>query len=175
MSTDGDGPLEPASDGEPGAVRGRKPQPTVLKMLRGNPGKRALNDAEPIHEPLEDACPDDLTDDVARAEWNRVAPMLISRGQVTAVDRGTLMGYCLKFAQWKALEQEARNHPFIVRSPSGYPIPNPALGMANKVFSLMLKAAAELGITPSARSRVAAASVAPRQEPVSKWAGSLLK
>lgn len=142
-------------------------------MLRGNPGKRALNTAEPIHDPLPEACPDDLTDPVARSEWDRVAPILISRGQVTVVDRGTLMGYCLKYAQWKALEHEAANHPFIVRSPSGYPIPNPALGMANKVFGLMLKAAAELGITPSARSRVAAASVPPTQEPVSKWAGAL--
>ena len=28
-------------------MRGRKPVPTALKKLRGNPGKRPLNDAEP--------------------------------------------------------------------------------------------------------------------------------
>lgn len=151
-------------------MRGRKPQPTALKVIRGNPGKRQLNECEPTHEALENACPDDIVDDTARQEWDRVAPILTASGQVTVVDRGTLMGYCLKFAQWKALEEEARKHPFIVRSPSGYPIPNPALGMANKAFALMLKAAAELGITPSSRSRVAVSE--PKQQK-SKWAGLL--
>ena len=28
-------------------MRGRKPKPTVLKLLDGNPGKRPLNDREP--------------------------------------------------------------------------------------------------------------------------------
>jgi P27 family predicted phage terminase small subunit len=153
-------------------VRGRKPQPTKLKVIRGNPGKRPLNDSEPTHPALETACPDDLVDPVARTEWDRLAPQLISSGQVTMVDRGTLMGYCLKYAQWKALEAEAKNHPFIVRSPSGYPIPNPALGMANRAFALMLKAAAELGITPSSRSRVSVGSQTPQPQK-SKWAGAL--
>lgn len=30
------------------AARGRKPKPTALKVLEGNPGKRPLNDHEPI-------------------------------------------------------------------------------------------------------------------------------
>lgn len=153
-------------------MRGRKPQPTALRVLRGNPGRRPLNLQEPVHDGLDHACPDDLVDAVARAEWDRVAPMLIDRGQVTVVDRSVFVGYCLKYAQWRALEAEAAAHPFIVKSPSGYPIPNPALGMANKVFALMLKAAAELGITPSARSRVTA-SLQRSSLPQSKWAGIL--
>jgi P27 family predicted phage terminase small subunit len=136
-------------------MRGRKPSPTKLKIVRGNPGKRRVNTSEPEHPPMPDeTCPADLVDPAARAEWDRVATQLIRVGQVSMVDRVTLIGYCLKYAQWKALEAEARLHPFIVKAPSGYPIPNPALGMANKVFALMLKAAAELGITPASRSRV---------------------
>ena len=30
------------------ATRGRKPKPTALKVLEGNPGKRPLNDREPV-------------------------------------------------------------------------------------------------------------------------------
>lgn len=153
-------------------MRGPKPQPTALKVLRGNPGKRPLNRREPQHAALPLEWPSDLVDPVARAEWDRVAAMLVERGQVTTVDRAVLMGYCVKYAQWSALEREAASHPFIVRSPSGYPLPNPALGMANKVFGLMLKAAAELGITPSSRARVVTLEpwVA---APESKWAGVL--
>ena len=84
-------------------MRGRKPQPTALKVLRGNPGKRPLNLAEPVHAPLSETCPEEVSDPVARAEWDRVAPLLIARGQVTVVDRGVLMGYCVKYAQWRAL------------------------------------------------------------------------
>lgn len=154
-------------------MRGRKPKPTALKLLRGNPGKHRLNLHEPQHDPLDPAIPPDVVDPVAQAEWTRVARLLIDRGQVTTVDRTVLTGYCVKYAQWLALEREAAAHPFIVRSPSGYPIPNPALGMANKVFSLLLKTAAELGITPSARARVHV--VEPHVvAPAPRWA-SLLK
>ena len=83
-----------------------------------------------------------------------MAPGLILSGQVTVVDRANLIGYCQKWAQWQALETEAALHPFIVRAVTGSPMPNPALSLANKTFNLMLKAAAELGMTPAGRSRV---------------------
>ena len=30
------------------AIRGRKPKPTALKLLEGNPGKRPINEHEPV-------------------------------------------------------------------------------------------------------------------------------
>lgn len=152
-------------------MTGRKPQPSALRVLRGNPGKRALNADEPKYEATTLECPSGLPA-AAGAEWQRVMGQLTASGQVTNVDRGVLEGYCLKYAQWRALEAEAARHPFVVKSPSGYPMPNPVLGMANKVFALMLKAASELGITPSSRSRVHA-SPPVVAAPVSKWAGVL--
>lgn len=154
-------------------MRGRKPHPTALKVLRGNPGKRALNPDEPTHATLDLTTPAELTDPSAQREWTRVAAMLGERGQVTTVDRAVLVGYCLKYAQWHALELEAAKHPFIVRAPSGYPIPNPALGMANKCFALLLKAAAELGITPSSRARVHVQAAPRAVAPASRWVGLL--
>jgi|SRR6188472_3071292 P27 family predicted phage terminase small subunit len=154
-------------------MRGRKPQPTALKLLRGNPGKRPVNLREPQHGALDAAVPPDLVDPEAQDEWRRLAAVLITRGQVTTVDRAVLTGYCVKYAQWIALEREAAKHPWVVKTPSGYPIPNPALGMANKAFGLMLQAATELGITPSARSRVSANLEPWVPTPDSKWAGVL--
>lgn len=137
-------------------MRGRKPTPTAVKLLHNNPGRRPLNTDEPAHDPIDTTCPTELTHPKARAEWARVIDALTSTGHVTTVDRATLIGYCLKYGQWQALEETAAQHPFLVRAPSGYPIPNPAIGMANKAFALMLKAAVELGITPSSRSRIIA-------------------
>lgn len=148
---------------------GPRRQPTVLRLMRGNPGKRRLNHQEPRPGPLAADCPPELTDPVARAEWDRVAPGLISSGQVTTVDRAMLIGYCQKWAQWQAIETAAAVHPFIVKGPHGHPIPNPALGLAFKAYNLLLRSAAELGMTPSARSRV---QVAPSGEvAASKWVG----
>ena len=153
-------------------ARGRKPQPTKLRILRGNPGRRTINRDEPTPGALEPTAPAELRDRAARAEWTRLAPELFPSGHVTIVDRGALIGYCLKYAQWLKAERAAARKPLILTTAKGYPIPNPALGLANKLFALVLKASAELGITPSSRSRVAANSVAPGT-PASRWSGLL--
>jgi P27 family predicted phage terminase small subunit len=135
---------------------GRKALPLAVKLITRQ-GRYPLNLNEPRNSALDPDCPEELIDPVARAEWARIAKTLSASGHCTSADRNTLIGYCLKYAQWRALEEEARKHPFVVKAPSGYPIPNPALGMANKVFNLVLKTAAELGLTPSSRTRVVAA------------------
>jgi phage terminase small subunit len=111
-----------------------RPQPTALRVLRGNPGKRALNRQEPKIAPLSAECPAELVDPVARAEWDRVAPALIASGVVTVADRATLVGYCLSWAEWLDLTrtQTARE----------------------KSSTLMLRFAIELGMTPAARTRI---------------------
>src|SRR5688572_21911457 len=51
-----------------GRMRGRKPKPTWLKIMTGNPGKRPLNDAEPQPEGLLGEPPEWLTD-AQKAAW----------------------------------------------------------------------------------------------------------
>lgn len=131
-------------------MRGRKPLPTEVKLLRGNPGRRPLNFNEPKHPPINvmEPVPECLTSADAREEWTRIVETL-SRGHVTVVDRATLVGYCLKFGQWMDLEREAGKRPFLDNGK-----PNAYFLTANKAFALMLKAAIELGITPSSRARI---------------------
>ena len=57
------------------AARGRKPKPTALKVLEGNPGKRPLNDHEPIPPKGELKCPSWLLPE-AKKEWKRLASSL---------------------------------------------------------------------------------------------------
>ena len=40
--------------------RGRKPKPTALKKLEGNPGKRPLNELEPVPPTVALRCPNYL-------------------------------------------------------------------------------------------------------------------
>lgn len=50
------------------AQRGRKPKPTAVKMLEGNPGKRSLNAGEPKPEKKAPRCPSWLEDEAKKME-----------------------------------------------------------------------------------------------------------
>ena len=148
-------------------TRGRKPKPTALKLVDGNPGKRAINRSEP--KPAEGAptCPSWLPVE-AKAEWKRVVPELERIGVLTKVDRGALAAYCQAWATLKAAEAEIAEHGIVtleqervfedpdagtfviyVRS-----APNPAVKMAKDAAQTVRLFCAEFGLTPSARSRM---------------------
>lgn len=136
-------------------MRGRKPTPTALKLIRGNPGKRPLNRDEPQPGPLRRSCPRELADTEARAEWRRTIAPAIDRGQVTAADRVMAIAHCELWATWRSQLADAARHAHIIAAgPSNYPMPNPARMMANKTFALLKSVDAELGFTPASRSRV---------------------
>jgi P27 family predicted phage terminase small subunit len=153
-------------------MRGRKPTPTVLKLLRGNPGKRKIDAREPKPGVLSVDMPNELTETDAQAEWIRTIVPAIQRGQVTAADRVFAIAHCELWATWRSQLADAARHPHVVSAGknSQHPMPNPARGMANKTLQLLAKVDAELGFTPTSRSRVTSAP-AEDDAPVSKWAG----
>lgn len=144
-------------------ARGRKPTPSHLKLVTGNPGRRQMNKAEPKPPVRKLTPPASLLPD-ARVEWDRVADDLVRSGLITVADAAALAVYCTAYGRWvqaeRVLAKAAKNDPvfegLLIKTPSGAVIQNPALGARNKAASDLLKAAAELGMTPSARSRVQA-------------------
>ena len=86
------------------ATRGRKPTPTAIKELEGNPGKRALNDKEPKPQKKAPACPKWLEDE-AKKEWRRLAKQMEQLGILTQVDMAAFAGYCQAYARWKEAEE----------------------------------------------------------------------
>jgi P27 family predicted phage terminase small subunit len=138
-------------------MAGRKPTPTALKQLNGNPGKRPLNRNEPKFSGTP-TCPKHL-DKAARAEWKRVADELSAQGLLTTVDRAALAAYCSAWARWINAEEQVQKFGAVIKSPkSGFPIQNPYVGIANTALDQMRKFAIEFGMTPSSRSRISASS-----------------
>src|SRR5687768_11179819 len=93
-------------DGGPGLdskgetpMRGRKPLPSNVVRLRGNPGKRRLNDAEPRPPSRAPACPACLGEE-ARKEWKRLSEELAELRLLTGLDRGMLAAYCQAHTLW---------------------------------------------------------------------------
>ena len=133
---------------------GRPTTPTALKILRGNPGKRKLNEREPKPSPGVPACPEHLGDE-AKAEWNRITSQLEVLGLLTHVDRAAISAYCLAWGRWVAAEREITKSGEVLKSPeSGNLYRSPWLDVANRAMAQMLETLREFGMTPSSRAKV---------------------
>jgi len=135
--------------------RGRKPKPTALKILEGNPGKRQLNTREPTPEKRAPKCPGWL-DPEAKKEWRRLTKQLEGLGLLTEIDMAAFAGYCQAYARWKEAEEFISKHGTIVKTPSGYWQQVPQVSIAQTYLKLMNKLCEQFGLTPSARSRMIA-------------------
>ena len=127
------------------ATRGRKPKPTALKVLEGNPGKRPLNDREPVPPKGTLKCPAWLLPE-AKKEWKRLAPALEAMGVLTMADLTAFEGYCQAYARWKEAEE----------FPSGYVQQVPQVSIAQQNLKIMQSFCSEFGLTPATRARIIA-------------------
>ena len=93
---------------------GQRNTPTSLKILKGNPGHRPINDREPklpadaIPEPTEE-----LDEDAAK-EWRRVVGILHGSGIARTVDQAGLTAYTQLWARWLKIERAIRKDGLIV-------------------------------------------------------------
>ena len=136
-------------------MRGRKPSPTALKRLRGNPGKRALPKSEPKPQAILPHVPRFL-DKIAKAEWHRISRELFELGLLTRVDRNALAAYCDCFSLWKrACDEIAKEGAGLtVTGAQGQSIKNPVVTIREKALEQMKSYAIEFGMTPSSRGRL---------------------
>jgi P27 family predicted phage terminase small subunit len=141
---------------------GRRPLPTAVKKLRGNPGKRKMNDAEPAPVLGVPEMPKGLGK-VAAAEWRSIVPDLLQLGVLTKVDGKALAAYCHAFERWFAAERDVAKYGVIVEEPilvAGVATDyvrlkkNPACGVSETAMKIMKSFLIEFGMTPAARSRV---------------------
>ena len=138
-------------------VAGRKPKPTALKKLEGNPGKRKLNTKEPIPAKGMPNCPEWLLPE-AKKEWERLADLMNQMGVLTEVDMAAFAAYCQSYARWKEAQEHIDSEGSTFETDKGYHQQTPWVGIANTNQKLMLQAASEFGLTPSSRSRIVAGS-----------------
>ena len=137
------------------ATRGRKPKPTALKVLEGNPGKRPLNDREPVPPRAALKCPAWLLPG-AKKEWKRLAPALEAMGVLTMADLTAFEGYCQAYARWKEAEAFITQHGSIFQTPSGYVQQVPQVSIAQQNLKIMQSFCSEFGLTPATRARIIA-------------------
>lgn len=133
---------------------GRKPKPTKLKLVTGNPGKRALpkNEPKPNAEILPK--PPSILKGEELKEWKRLGKELFRLGLLTDVDRSTFASYCVAWGSFVKAQQEIKKRGMIMKTKGGNLIQNPYLAIRNKSMEHMNKFGAEMGLSPSARARL---------------------
>ena len=158
-------------------MKGRKPKPTHLKLVTGNPGRRRVK-IGPEPTAVAPLPPPELADD-ALTEWHRVAAELEPLGLLTRVDRAALAAYCQAYGRWavaeRALAKMAAADPvtggLLIKTTNGNVIQNPLVGISNKAAAAMVRYAAEFGMTPSARSQIEAVPLAKKVDPAEEFLG----
>jgi P27 family predicted phage terminase small subunit len=155
---------------------GRRPAPTAIKLLRGNPGKRPINPNEPTIRPADpsfDKPPAELAGDLAAAgEWRRVAPLLRAAGLVSESERAALTALCQQWSRYLAAHAQVIALGMCIKSGKGIPVQNPYLSVADRALTHCHRLWSELGLTPSGRARANRLPAAPEDVP-SKWDGLL--
>lgn len=157
------------------ANSGRRPQPTALKVIRGNPGKRKLNTSEP-KPPSGAVVKPAYLSKMAGVVWDEEAPIAIAMGTLTPADRSAFAKLCeLEATSRHASQQKDAPEWAMFTLSEDY---NSALKVGTHAAVKVERETAtalrpyyeKFGMEPSGRGRIA---VQKSQEPASKWAGIL--
>lgn len=146
-------------------MAGRKPKPTQLKLIQGTAKKCRINTREPkpqgdLYEPPE------WMSDTEKDGW-RYAIEHAPKGLLKRLDQSALVLWVVAEDKFREATQKLNQFGMIVKSPNGLPMPSPYSTELKKYGLLMLRAASELGFTPSARARVVIAGEKEGDDP---WA-----
>jgi P27 family predicted phage terminase small subunit len=138
-------------------VKGRKPIPTALHRLHGNPSRLRLPDKDSeVESSVKVPRPPTWLKGEARREWFVIAPKLHAAGLLTNLDLRALAGYCVNFAQWlEAVGEIQRSGTVILGGKrKDAPVQNPYVRIAREAHQAWSRALIEFGMTPSSRTRV---------------------
>jgi P27 family predicted phage terminase small subunit len=148
-------------------MRGRKPVPTTLRALHGNPRKIAMPKFEP--KPNGDLTdPPDWLSEGQLANWTYVLTHAPA-GLLKRIDRGALLSWVVAedlhrqaaIAQAKVgLLVRVKTKATAGKDDPGVPVASPYINIINQQAKIMLKAASELGFTPVSRPRIGAGTPA---------------
>jgi P27 family predicted phage terminase small subunit len=156
-------------------MAGRRPKPTVLKLVTGNPGKRAINKKEPKPKREIPSCPAHLHDS-GKVAWGRLSVLLDRMGVLTEADAFTLERLCDCYTDIlecrMLIERDGRTYTSTDHSQNTLIKANPAVAQLRAADAQFKSYLVEFGLTPAARSKVhAEPNDEETKDPLSKFFG----
>ena len=136
-------------------VQGRKPIPTNLKILHGNPGKRPLNKDEPTPRALgRIPSPPAQLSELAQDQFRRLARQLLDLGLLAKVDVIALATLAASYARWLEAQQMLKDTGLLIVKKDGEVRLTPLLRLSIEAQAEVVRLLAEFGLSPSSRSRL---------------------
>jgi len=133
---------------------GPAPKPSALKLVAGNPGKRAVNRAEPDPDYLEDlTAPAHLPAHIAEV-WDELAPKLRKARLLTTVDTFALELAATSVANHRLAIAEAGTAMIARNDETGGLSMSPWMILQSMAWKQSMAALAKFGMSPADRSRV---------------------
>jgi P27 family predicted phage terminase small subunit len=138
-------------------TRGRKPKPTAIKKLSGNPGKRPLNTGEPQFDvPGRMLNAPDFLDEDAQGVWRELGSMLLKAGLFTVVDKYALAMFASAAGRFIRASRKLpeTGGEILTSKATGNTYQNPWLHVLNRAWEQMRQMFSDFGLTPAERARL---------------------
>src|SRR5690349_20715838 len=131
-------------------MAGNKPVPTETLKARGS-WRAKTRPNEPGDEVAAPECPAFLAGE-ARAEWERLVPLLLDRRTMSLAAAGALAGLC---QQWAVFVESSRKLNALIADPQAKAMDlRRWSSLANESYGHYLRTVTEFGLTPASKARV---------------------
>ena len=145
-------------------MKGRKPTPTKLKLVRGS---RRINKSEPTSDPINPSAPKHFDID-ERKLWKETAECMYEMGTLTGSDLGMLEIYVEAMIRKRHAKDDVKGE-YTEESTKGGKYYNMDLSVQEKAAAQAMRAAEQLGLSPSSRSRVSVKKPKKEENPFEQW------
>ena len=138
-------------------MAGRRPKPTVLKLVAGNAGKRKISKTEPKPKREIPSCPAHMSD-AGKVAWGRLSVLLDRMGVLTEADSAALERLCDCYSDILLCRESliADGWTYKTTDNAGNTLikANPAATQLRAADAQFKSYLIEFGLTPAARSKV---------------------
>lgn len=153
-------------------MRGRKPKPTHLRIVEGNRGHRPINENEIQPEGDLNEAPAEFSP-YQRRLWHAELAKCPD-GLLRRLDQGAFASYITNYATVLEATAAINKMGHIIRTKKTQsPQVNPWLSIRSRANDAMMKAIAELGFSPTSRTRVKTVGSSGRRKATQDGFGSL--
>lgn len=134
--------------------RGPKPQPTVLKLVRGETRPSRVGDpSKEVKPPPLDVEPPSFLDADAMAWWNKYAPSLITRGLLTFWDVPMFAALCTALAHYaRAVELVNASNVLVKAAGHNHVVKHPGMQVIRDNMSIIIAISGRFGMSPADRN-----------------------
>ena len=147
-------------------MRGRKPTPTKLKVVKGTARKDRVNPREPVISGDLINPPAHFNDE-QRDIWSyaieHAPPGLLKRLDLSILETWVTAMWIFRQAQL-----DVQKEGLMTQTINNVDVPNPKVSMMTRQSQIIMKAASEMGFTPSSRTRIVIGEEKIKDDPWSK-------